>query len=107
FRFVQAINFRAPKVKVEPAAAAPDTMTAAVTEAVRLAGAAPTADVEIAPASTEADMTLPRRAKKPRSFSKARAIRFCAASSFVPRACPIKKALMKIDPDAAAKVDRK
>ena len=63
FRLVQAINFNAPIVKVEPAAA-PDNITAAVTEAARPVGTACTADVVNAPARTEAEITLPRRSMK-------------------------------------------
>src|SRR5204863_6248392 len=86
FRLVQAINFNDPKVRVEPAAA-PDS-TAAVTEAARAAGAAGTAEADNVPDKTDAEITLPRRAKNDRSVSSARVIRFCAASSLIPRASP-------------------
>ena len=86
FRFIHVINFNAPIVKVEPAAA-PDTITAAVTEAAKPVGTACTAEVVNAPARTEAEITLPRRAKKLRSFSSALVIRFWAASRQPSRAC--------------------
>src|SRR5437016_6221383 len=87
FRLVKAINFNDPKVRAEPAVA-PESIPAAVTEAARAAGAACTAEADKAPDNTDAEITLPRCARKDRSFSRARVIRFCAASSFIPRASP-------------------
>ena len=83
FRFVQAINFNAPKARVEPAAA-PDSATVVVTEATRPVGTACTAEVVKAPVSTDAEISVPRRAKNVRSFSSARVTRFWAASSLIP-----------------------
>src|SRR5439155_22159333 len=87
FRLVQAINFNDPKVRVE-LAAAPESIPAAVTEAARAAGAVCTAEADNAPDNTDAEITLPRWARKDRSFSSARVIRFCAASAFIRRPSP-------------------
>ena len=76
--FVEAISLRIPRVEVPVVAAAQiDAMTVAASPT----GAACTAWSEIAPASAVDEMIRPRFANTPRSRSRARVTRFCAASS--------------------------
>ena len=90
FICAQAISFNAPlmMVKVDPLAAAPFVIATAEIVLVSVTGAAWTELAETAPAIAAAVSATPRFAKNARSFSSARAIRFCAARSSKPKTLP-------------------